>query len=157
MLQNNNSFPEIIASPEAAYLYVKQSNIINAGFGLFTAIPIYKNEIIALYLGEIIGLKEAEKRAFKNQNNYFMNLPNGKILDTQNLNGLAKYANDANGTLPITFKNNALITLNQKKQVCLVAIKNIKSNQEIFCNYGKNYWNSIKTESSTYKKNEKIL
>ncbi|MFA9212860.1 MAG: SET domain-containing protein [Candidatus Methylacidiphilales bacterium] len=148
MLPNNNSFPEIIEAPEADYLYIKPSNILNAGNGLFTAINIYKNEIIAIYDGEIINQKELAKRTLNKENKYMMNLPNGSVFDTQNLAGFAKFANDANGTLPATFKNNAYITLNPKNQVCLVALKNIKSNQEILCDYGKNYWNNLQIEEA---------
>lgn len=140
MLLKNNSFPEVISASEADYLFVKNSEIEHAGLGLFTAINIYKNEIIAIYKGEIISAKEAEIRAHNKQNAYFMNLPNGKILDAQYADCFAKYANDANGSLPVIYKNNAFITLNHKNEVCLVALKNIKASSEIFCSYGNAYW-----------------
>jgi hypothetical protein len=69
-----------------------------------------------------------------------MNLPNGKILDAKNTDCFAKYANDANGIQSSAYKNNALITINHKKQICLVAKVNIKAGSEIFCSYGKAYW-----------------
>ena len=143
MLLKYNSFPEIISAPEADYLFIKTSGIENAGLGLFTAINIYKNEIIAIYKGEIIHTKEAEARARNKQNAYFMNLPNGKILDAQQTDSFAKYANDANGSLPLVYKNNAFITLNHKNEVCLVALKKIKALSEIFCSYGNAYWQNL--------------
>jgi hypothetical protein len=39
--------PEPILAAEADYLYIQASQIANAGNGLFTAIPIFKNEIIS--------------------------------------------------------------------------------------------------------------
>jgi SET domain-containing protein len=144
MIQKNNSFPESILAPEADYLFIQKSGIEYSGLGLFTAINIYKNEIIALYKGEIIDTKEAEERVLNKQNAYFMNLPNGKILDSKQSDGFAKFANDANGSLPIVYKNNAFITLNHKNEVCLVALKNIKALSEIFCSYGSAYWLNLK-------------
>jgi SET domain-containing protein len=144
MIQKNNSFPESILAPEADYLFIQTSGIEYSGKGLFTAINIYKNEIIATYKGEIIGTKEAEERTLNKQNTYFMNLPSGKILDAQQTDNFAKYANDANGSLPIVYKNNAFITLNHKNEVCLVALKNIKALSEIFCSYGNAYWLNLK-------------
>jgi uncharacterized protein len=44
----------IIESPESDYLYTKTSQIPDSGNGLFTAIPIYKDEIIAVFKGEIL-------------------------------------------------------------------------------------------------------
>ena len=47
--QNNK-----IESPEADYLYFEDSQIENAGNGLFTAIDIYEGEVISLFTGEIL-------------------------------------------------------------------------------------------------------
>lgn len=69
-----------------------------------------------------------------------MNLPNGTILDCQNSNCFAKFANDAFGFYKSNFKNNCKITLNDNGNVCLVATRNIKDCEEVFCNYGKSYW-----------------
>ena len=43
---------------ESDYLYLQASNIPNAGT-LFTAIKIYKDEVVSIYKGEIITNKEA--------------------------------------------------------------------------------------------------
>ena len=69
-----------------------------------------------------------------------MNLINGSILDCKNTECFAKYANDANGYSKSAFKNNAKITLDENQNVCLIAIRKIKSGEEIFCDYGKKYW-----------------
>ena len=52
-----------IEAEESDYLYIRSSQIQNAGRGLYTAINIYKNEIISLFKGKIISNLEAEKRA----------------------------------------------------------------------------------------------
>ena len=133
-----------IEAEEEDYLYVKSSQIINSGNGLFTAINIYKDEIISIFKGEILSDEEAKNRANLGKDAYFMNLLNGKILDCQNTDGFAKYANDAFGFATSDFKNNSKITLDENENVCLVAIRKIKSGEEIFCDYGKRYWNKLK-------------
>lgn len=138
-----------IDAQESDYLYIQTSQLPNSGNGLFTAIAIYKDEIISIFKGEILSNIEADLRAKNNANQYFMNLHNGSILDCKNTDCFAKYANDASGfSIPKfrdNFKNNAKITLddnnnNNNNNVCLIAIRKIKSGEEIFCDYGKKYW-----------------
>jgi len=129
-----------IQAEESDYLYVQTSQIPNSGKGLFTAIDIYKEEIIAIFKGEVLSHSEAEIRIQNGIDDYFMNLLDGTILDCRNTGGFAKYANDANGFSKSDFKNNATITLDENNNVCLKAIRKIKSGEEIFCAYGKNYW-----------------
>jgi SET domain-containing protein len=69
-----------------------------------------------------------------------MNLLDGTILDCKNTDCFAKYANDASGFSKSDFKNNAKIALAENNNVCLIAIRKIKSGEEIFCDYGKKYW-----------------
>ena len=116
------------------------SQIQNAGNGLYTAIDIYKNEIISLFKGEIVSNKEAEKRAQQNNDNYFINLLDGTIMDSMYTDCYAKYANDTEGVSNSNFKNNAEITLDDDNNVCLKALKKIKLGEEVFCSYGKAYW-----------------
>lgn len=134
-IQNDN-----IEAAESDYLYIKPSQIKNAGNGLFTAIDIYKDEIISIFDGEIINSKNAAKRAAQEQDQYFINLLDGSILDSMHTNCFAKYANDAKGLLGSKFKNNATITLNEQDKVCLRASKLINAGEEVFCSYGKAYW-----------------
>ena len=133
-----------IQAEESDYLYIQTSQLPSSGNGLFTAIDIYKDEIISIFKGEILSNIEADLRAKNNANQYFMNLHNGSILDCRNTDCFAKYANDASGfSIPKfrnNFKNNAKITLDENNNVCLMAIRKIKSGEEIFCDYGKRYW-----------------
>ena len=129
-----------IDAEESDYLYVKCSQLIHSGNGLFTAIDIYKDEIIAVFKGIILTQKESIAIIAGGNDSYFMDLPNGRILDCRLTDGFAKYANDAMGFSKSEFKNNAKITLDENQNVCLMALKKIKSGEEIFCNYGKPYW-----------------
>ena len=125
---------------ESDYLFIQTSQLTNSGRGLFTAIDIYKDEIISIFKGEVLSHSEAEIRIRNGADAYFMNLLDGAILDCRNTYCFAKFANDANGFLKSHFKNNAKITLDENQNVCLIAIRKIKSGEEIFCDYGKKYW-----------------
>ncbi len=131
-----------IDAPEKDYLYLKTSQILGAGKGLFTAIPIYKDEIISIFKGELLSNAEAKRRAKASENGYFIMMPNGGIMDSKNIKCFAKYANDTLGMVRTRFKNNAKISLNEHDEVCLVAIKKINAGEEIFCAYGAAYWKS---------------
>jgi hypothetical protein len=129
-----------IDAKESDYLYTQLSQIENAGDGLFTAIDIFEDEIISLFKGEIISDKESKKRALLSHDKYFINLLDGSIMDSMHTACYAKYANDAEGFSKSAFKNNAEITLDDEDNVCVKALKKIKSGEEIFCGYGKRYW-----------------
>ena len=133
-----------IEAPESDYLYIQDSQITNAGKGLYTAIDIYPNEIISLFKGEILTDEEAQKRVSEGNDRYFINMLDGSILDSMNVDCFAKYANDAEAFSKLEFKNNSKITLDDDDNVCIVATKKIKSQQEIFCSYGVKYWKKHK-------------
>lgn len=136
----NNLPTTTIDAPEEDYLYIDPSQIPGAGNGLFTAIKIYKDEIIAVFEGEILTIQEIENRKKENRDAYFIDLVSGGVLDSMNTVCFAKYANDANGVVKSPFKNNTFITLNEKDKPCIVATRVIKAGEEIFCSYGDNYW-----------------
>lgn len=134
-----NSTNQIEAS-ESDYLYKSQSQIPNSGDGLFTVIKIYKDETIAIFKGEILTDLEAKTRAEAGNDAYFINLIDGTILDSKNVECFAKYANDAEGFSASNYKNNTRITLDLNDHVCIQALRNIQANEELFCSYGKGYW-----------------
>ncbi len=132
--------PESIDAAEADYLYVDSSAITGAGLGLFTAIAIYPNEIISLFKGEILTQEEANHRAERHQDDYFISLLDGTIMDSQYVDCFAKYANDAGAFGQTILKNNATITINEEGDVCLVASTDIAAGEEVYAGYGHRYW-----------------
>lgn len=128
-----------IDAAESDYLYVQSSQLANSGNGLYTAIDIYKEERIAIFHGEKLTTVQAAKREATGEDKYFMVLPNGTILDSNAIEGFAKYANDAS-ILPEAFKNNAKIAFDDENNVSLIALRRIKAGEEVFCGYGKAYW-----------------
>ena len=131
---------DTIDAKESDYLYLKESGIPGAGIGLFTSISIYRDEIISFFKGEILSDIEAAVRAKYNMDSYFISMPDGTIMDSNNVACFAKYANDAGGQTPIKLKNNSTIALDDQDVVCLIAKRDIKIGEEIFCSYGKDYW-----------------
>lgn len=134
------SSPDRIDARESDYLYIAKSQIPNAGNGLYTAIPIYKNEIISIFRGEILSYHEANKRARKGNDKYFINMLNGSTMDSMHVRCFAKFANDAEGSIKTNFKLNSVISLDDNDNVCIIAKKDIKAGEEVFCSYGKKYW-----------------
>ena len=129
-----------IDAPESDYLYIELSQLPSAGKGLHTAINIYKEEIISLFRGEILTNIQAKNRARIGKDKYFINHTDGSIIDSMKVKCFAKYANDATAFKGSLFKNNAKITMDEQNNICLVAVRNIKAGEEIFCSYGKLYW-----------------
>lgn len=129
-----------IEAPESDYLYIEKSQLSNAGDGLFTAIDIYKHEVIAIFKGEILTEIEAKNRVENQKDKYFINMIDGTIMDSMQVDCFAKYANDAEAFANSTFTNNGKISLDDENNVCIIATKKIKSKSEILCSYGKRYW-----------------
>lgn len=129
-----------IEAPESDYLFVQDSQLENAGKGLFTAIAIYPNEVISLFKGEILTANEAQKRSSEGNDHYFINMLDGTIMDSMNVTCFAKYANDAQAFGKNGLKNNAKISLDDEDNICLIAARRINPMEEIFCSYGARYW-----------------
>jgi SET domain-containing protein len=130
----------IIEAKESDYLFIQHSQLPESGNGLYTAIPIYKDETIAIFKGEIITKRQVQHRVNKEQDQYFISMLDGTILDSKKVKSYAKYANDAAAYANSAFKNNSKITADEANIVYLVATRNIKAGEEIFCSYGKLYW-----------------
>lgn len=134
---NTISYNKIDAD-ECDYLYIITSQISDAGSGLFTAIDIYKDEMIAEYKGEILSASEAKAKSRLGADKYFILLADGSVLDSMPIECFAKYANDA--SVNSELKNNAKIAFDDDNRIGLIALRKIKAGEEIFCSYGKKYW-----------------
>lgn len=132
--------PQPIEAPEADYLYVQASGIAGAGKGLFTAIPIHRGEVVAVFEGEPLSAAEAKHRADRGENAYFVTLLDGSTLDSVHTECFAKYANDVEGPGNSCLRNNAVITLDDEDRPCIMATRDIKAGGEVFVSYGEAYW-----------------
>jgi SET domain-containing protein len=135
---------------EASYLFVKESQIPHAGKGLYVSVSKHKGDVVSFYRGEVLSYEEAENRAEKGEDGYFINMHNETILDSMHVDCFAKYANDAHGIEKSIFKSNTEIRLSGNPEMaCLVALRDIKAGEEIFCSYGRKYWKNVKSRRKT--------
>jgi SET domain-containing protein len=137
-----------IEAAESDYLYVGASGIPHAGDGLFTAINIYKDEVISLFLGESLSAGEAQLRKARGEDAYFISMPNGITLDSANTPCFARYANDPGGYVKSGNKTNCKIAFDESGRVCIIASRAIRAHEEIFCSYGSSYWKQFAKRSA---------
>lgn len=135
---------------------VKKSQLPGAGKGLFTKKEIKKGERFIEYLGEIITEKELEKRAEQDKYGYGFYINKKKCIDAYNTpEAIARYANDAKGFSRIKgLRNNCCYDV-WKQRGWIKAERNIKAGEEIFVDYGNEYWKDIKYNLKLDKKSKK--
>ncbi len=137
-------------------LVVKKSQIPNSGKGLYTKRDIKKGERFVEYVGEIITENELEERADKNIYGYAFYINKKTCIDAYyHPEALARFANDATGFGKIKgLKNNCCYDI-WKKRGWIKAEKNIKAGEEIFVDYGKEYWKDIQYNIKLEEKRKK--
>ena len=128
-------------------LYVKKSNLPDAGLGLFALIPFKRGESLGPYNGKLLTMEEC------NRENY---LPLwGHMLDMTNIEGIEPYvALHPSKTMILRFINHAPGSVDGKKikgklgvnvefskmdkhpYIEILAIKDIAKDSEIYLNYG---------------------
>ncbi len=124
-------------------LVVKKSSIPNAGKGLFTKQTIEKGTDILEYTGKVTSWNDANHKGGKNLYIFYVN-KNHVVDASVKGNNLARYVNDAQGLSKIKgILNNCIYEIKNNK-VILVSTKRIKAGEELFVEYGKDYWKVIK-------------
>ncbi len=108
--------------------FIKIKRGIN-GLGLFTDIDIKKGEFIIEYWGDIISEKEANVRGGK----YLFQTSSNRHVDGSTRQNIARYVNHS-------CRPNCETEI-KRGQIFISSIKNIKKGEELFYDYGKEYWN----------------
>jgi SET domain-containing protein len=121
------------------YLFLKKSQLPNAGLGLFTKKEIPKGTRITEYKGRLRPWKEVKHE--DGYNSYIFRLNTRLAIDAKNyLKSFGRYANDAGGVQKLKgLRNNADYVVEGNK-CYLDAIRTIKKGEEIFVEYGGNFW-----------------
>ena len=121
---------------------VAPSVVEGIGNGLIATRPIQKGFPVGFYGGETVSNEQISARyQFQNQQDepesvtcpYAVDLDSETLtLDSMRFRGAASYCNDARGT---SYQYNA--TLHED---CVSALRDIKAGEEIFVDYGEDYW-----------------
>jgi hypothetical protein len=123
-------------------LEVRESNIPNAGKGLFTTEFIPEGSRIVEYKGRIRTWKEVKNN---DTNYYIFYVTRNHIIDAGNFKkSLARYINDAKGLKKIKGLNNNTEFRRDGLRVFVEATKDIPAGAELFVSYGKDYWDVIR-------------
>jgi SET domain-containing protein len=107
-------------------LKVKRSS---AGLGLFAMLPIKKGSFIIEYIGEVIDLKEANRRGGK----YLFETSANRFIDGADRKNIARYINhscDQNCEVEI-----------RRGRILVFAKRNIQAGEELHYDYGEEYFN----------------
>jgi SET domain-containing protein len=132
------------------HLYVKKSNILRAGKGLFTRQFIARGTVIVEYKGKITTWKEVLNGKVFNGYVYYLNRRH--VIDAMPYKkALARFANDANGLNKIENLSNNSEFIIQQNKVYIQVVKNICAGEEILVSYGREYWEVI-AENNLYSK-----
>ena len=120
-------------------LFTKQSNITNAGIGLFTGTKIAKNSHICNMGGVLLDDKEFEALEIA-EREYGVRIQENLILSAHNeKTHLGRFANTNPG------KNNARLVVDRKnKTVSLRSTTCIEKNGEVYIPYGRAFWKYIR-------------
>lgn len=123
-------------------LVVKRSQLKGAGKGLYTKVEIPRGTRIVEYKGEVKTWEDVKDDNGRNRYLMYINMKN--VIDAEkDKTALARYANDAKGTIKNSeFKNNSSYIIYGKKAF-IVSKRKIYAGEEIFVGYGKDYWDTI--------------
>ncbi|HKC68051.1 MAG TPA: SET domain-containing protein-lysine N-methyltransferase [Bacteroidia bacterium] len=137
-------------------LIVKKSQIPGSGKGLYTTKPLKKETKIIEYRGEVIGWKDYKERVDRDEDGYLFYFNKKRCVDAFHTPQYkARYANDANGFTRVKgLKNNSQYEIFGDK-CFIVSTRDIKAGEEIFTDYTKDYWDSMKYNYNLKKKQKK--
>jgi uncharacterized protein len=124
-------------------LVVKDSTLPDAGKGLYTREFIPKGTRIVEYKGRITSWKEVDDNDGNNGYIYFVKRHH--VIDaSSHPSALARYANDASGLQRVKGLTNNAEYVEDGLKVYIQASRNIPAGEEIFVEYGKEYWDAIR-------------
>lgn len=134
---------------EIKSLFVDKSSIPSAGKGLFTSEDIGKGELIIEYIGEVTTWDEV-RHDTENLYIYFVN--EDYVINAKNFpDAIARYANDAHGLTRKRGVHNNSRFVNIDGKIFIKAVKLIRAGEEIFVDYGKDYWDTVEKNKELHK------
>jgi SET domain-containing protein len=138
-------------------LYLKKSKLPKAGKGLFTDEKFTRGDIICEYEGEIVPWSVCLDRAEQGYEGYVFFISKNHCIDAYfTPEAMGRYANDARGVSRVDgLRNNAQYEIkvrDGKKRAFIVATRTINPSEEIFVDYGQDYWKNLEKLKPQYEK-----
>jgi hypothetical protein len=131
-------------------LYIKASSIPQSGKGLFTNKKVSRGERIVEYKGKKTTWKEVDHRNWTN--GYIFYIDRNHVVDASTYKkALGRYANDARGLSRINGLRNNSEYVAEGNRVYIDAIRDIPAGSEILVDYGKEYWDVIRSNRKALK------
>ncbi len=121
------------------HLFVKKSQLPNAGKGLYTLVTFKKGDRIVEYKGRRRRWSEAKKE--DGYNGYLLRLNRTQVIDAfPSRSALGRFANDAAGnTRKQNLRNNSEYLI-YGDRCFIVATRTIQPGEEILVSYGREFW-----------------
>lgn len=132
-------------------VFVGPSRIDGAGQGLFARVNIRSGYRICPYEGELLSEKEFEDRYSEDYPSYAIPFPGNALLtiDPRDVpDALGRYANASDYPGARLRANAELVAVESEYRVYLVALRNIRADDEILFNYGRGYWERLENYES---------
>jgi SET domain-containing protein len=110
--------------------------------GVYATRPFKRNEIIAYYDCEIVPDSELDKRYGANQTSHLYTMYNPHGPDSYDASLDRCIASMINDCVGLDVKANTRFARQRKGPTAVRANRNINVGEELFCNYGDDYWNA---------------
>jgi SET domain-containing protein len=137
-------------------LYIRKSQLPEAGKGLFTDKDLKKDSKVIEYRGEIIGYNEYRRRTRREEDHYLFFVRQDLCIDAQYTPQYkARYANDAAGITRVKGLRNNCDYIIFGDRCFIVASRDIKAGEEIFVNYTQSYWAYMRKRLRNVKRVQK--
>ncbi len=137
------------------FLYLKKSKLRGAGKGLFTRVDIPKRTRIVEYKGRLQAWKDVKDE--DGYNHYLFKLNSRAAVNALNYKKtFGRYANDARGFVRVEGLRNNSEYETKGNKVYIDAVRNIKKNEEIFVEYGGNFWALLRKIEREKRKKLKV-
>ncbi len=109
------------------------------GIGLFARTFVRRGRIVTGYGGVVIDRAEFDRRYGNDRATFVVDLGGGRYLDARDPlePSKGKWANDARGT---PYRNNAKMVTYPDDRTYLVALRDIRPDEEVLVAYGDDYW-----------------
>jgi SET domain-containing protein len=135
-------------------LHVRTSTIPNSGKGLFTRKFIPKGTRVVEYKGKISTWKDVKDEDGKNGYIFYVTR-NHVINAAPTKQHFARYANDARGLRKVKGLVNNADYITEGVKAFIETKKDIPAGSEIFVDYGKSYWKTIRENMKLWAKEAK--